>query len=142
MCRKCCYSRILHPISQRIVTNLWFWWQLVSICVASYMSSLAPFFLDFVSWFLYIKIGLLCWVRCNRWDKKYLVTSYYHEKSKFYKNYNLFWVIENSKPLIDKLNVINTKNKAREVSTFDFSTLYTNLTSVIWTIPVSFPNHF
>ena len=51
----------------------------------------------------------------------------FHEKSKFYKNYNLFWVIENSKPLIDKLNVINTKKKAREVSTFDFSTLYTNL---------------
>ena len=51
MCRKCCYSKILHPISQRIVTNLWFWWQLVSICVASYMSSLAPFFLDFVSGF-------------------------------------------------------------------------------------------
>ena len=51
----------------------------------------------------------------------------FHEKSKFYKNYNLFWVIENSKPLIDKLDVINTKKKAREVSTFDFSTLYTNL---------------
>ena len=51
----------------------------------------------------------------------------FHEKSKFYKNYNRFWVIENSKPLIDKLDVINTKKKAKEVSTFDFSTLYTNL---------------
>ena len=36
-------------------------------------------------------------------------------------------MIENSKPLIDKLDVINTKKKAKEVSTFDFSTLYTNL---------------
>ena len=51
----------------------------------------------------------------------------FHAKSKFYKNYNLFWVIENSQPLIDKLDVINTRKKAKEVSTFDFSTLYTNL---------------
>ena len=51
----------------------------------------------------------------------------FHNKSKFYKNYNRFWVIENSKPLIDKLNKINTKKKAREISTFDFSTLYTKL---------------
>ena len=51
----------------------------------------------------------------------------FHDKSKFYKNYNRFWVINNSKPLIDKLNVINTKKKAKEISTFDFSTLYTKL---------------
>ena len=51
----------------------------------------------------------------------------FHAKSKFYKNYNLFWVIENSQPLIDKLDVINTRKKAKEVSTFDFGTLYTNL---------------
>ena len=36
-------------------------------------------------------------------------------------------MIENSKPLIEKLDVINTKTKAKEISTFDFSTLYTNL---------------
>ena len=51
----------------------------------------------------------------------------FHEKSKFYKNYNRFWVINNSKPLIDKLSVINTRKKAKEISTFDFSTLYTKL---------------
>ena len=51
----------------------------------------------------------------------------FHQKSKFYKNYNRFWVINNSKPLIDKLNVINTRKKAKEISTFDFSTLYTKL---------------
>ena len=51
----------------------------------------------------------------------------FHAKSKFYKNYNLSWVIENSQPLIDKLDVINTRKKAKEVSTFDFSTLCTNL---------------
>ena len=51
----------------------------------------------------------------------------FHDKSKFYKNYNRFWVINNSKPLIEKLDVINTRKKAKEISTFDFSTLYTKL---------------
>ncbi len=51
----------------------------------------------------------------------------FHDKSKFYKNYNRFWVINNSKPLIEKLEVINTRKKAKDISTFDFSTLYTKL---------------
>ena len=51
----------------------------------------------------------------------------YHAKSTFYKNYNRFWVIENSAPVIEKLNKINECNKARNISTYDFSTLYTNL---------------
>ena len=32
----------------------------------------------------------------------------FHASSKFYKNYNRFWVINNSKPLIEILDVINT----------------------------------
>ena len=51
----------------------------------------------------------------------------FHDQSKFYKNYNRFWVINNSKPLIERLDVINTRKKAKEISTFDFSTLYTKL---------------
>ena len=51
----------------------------------------------------------------------------FHNKSKFYKNYNRFWVIDNTKPFIDRLNVINTRKRAKEISTFDFSTLYTKL---------------
>lgn len=51
----------------------------------------------------------------------------FHDKSKFYKNYNRFWVINNSKPLLEKLDVINTRKKAKDISTFDFSTLYTKL---------------
>ena len=51
----------------------------------------------------------------------------FHEQSKFYKNYNRFWVINNSKPLIERLDVINTRKKAKDISTFDFSTLYTKL---------------
>ena len=52
----------------------------------------------------------------------------FHEKSTFYANYNRFWVIQNSIPLISKLKQINSKKQAREISTYDFSTLYTKLT--------------
>ena len=51
----------------------------------------------------------------------------YHAKCTFYKNYNKFWVLQNSFPLIQKLDEINQKKKAKEISTFDFSTLYTKL---------------
>ena len=47
-------------------------------------------------------------------------------KSTFYKNYNRFWVIENSSP-IEQLNSLNSKKKAKDISTYDFSTLYTKL---------------
>ena len=51
----------------------------------------------------------------------------FHSKSYFYKNYNRFWVIENSSPVIEKLARINTRKNAKDISTFDFSTLYTKL---------------
>ena len=51
----------------------------------------------------------------------------FHDKSYFYKNYNRFWVIENSAPIIEQLSKINDRKKARDISTFDFSTLYTKL---------------
>ena len=51
----------------------------------------------------------------------------FHDQSQFYKNYNRFWVIKNSKPLIERLDVINTRKKAKDISTYDFSTLYTKL---------------
>ena len=49
------------------------------------------------------------------------------KKSTFYKNYNRFWVAQNSYPIIENINIISSSKKAREISTFDFSTLYTNL---------------
>ena len=51
----------------------------------------------------------------------------FHKKSYFYKNYNRFWVVQNSNPIVEELNIINTKKKAKTISTFDFSTLYTKL---------------
>ena len=51
----------------------------------------------------------------------------FHRKSTFYKNYNRFWVIENSFPIIEKLSKFNERKRARDISTYDFSTLYTKL---------------
>ena len=51
----------------------------------------------------------------------------FHQKSYFYKNYNRFWIVENSSSIIDKLTRINAKKNAKEISTYDFSTLYTKL---------------
>ena len=51
----------------------------------------------------------------------------FHDKSTFYKNYNRFWIIENSSPIIEKLSKINDRKTARDISTYDFSTLYTKL---------------
>ena len=51
----------------------------------------------------------------------------FHKKAKFLSNYNKFWVLQNSTPIINTLNKINKKKNAKSISTFDFSTLYTNL---------------
>ena len=51
----------------------------------------------------------------------------FHLKSRFYKQFNMFWVIQNSKPILDRLNKLNRNNKDKSISTYDFSTLYTKL---------------
>ena len=51
----------------------------------------------------------------------------FNSKCLFYNNYNRFWVIQNSKTLINRLKELNKKCNAKNISTFDFSTLYTKL---------------
>ena len=54
--------------------------------------------------------------------------SSFHQKSTFYYiNYNRFCVVQNSYPLIEKMNTIYSKEKSEETSTFDCSTLHANL---------------
>ena len=54
-------------------------------------------------------------------------TKNFHAKSKFYSKYNKFWVVENSGEVIKKLDNINARKKAKEISTYDFKTLYTKI---------------
>ena len=51
----------------------------------------------------------------------------FHNKALFYSHYNHFWVVQNTFPIIDRLNKINSQKKAKSISTFDFSTLYTTI---------------
>ena len=51
----------------------------------------------------------------------------FHSKAIFYANYNRFWVIKNSTPVLNRLQELNKKKRAKSISTFDFSTLYTKL---------------
>ena len=51
----------------------------------------------------------------------------FHKNEKFLKNYNKFWVLQNSNPVINALRDINKKKRAKSISTYDFSTLYTKL---------------
>ena len=51
----------------------------------------------------------------------------FHRKSKFLSNYNKFWVLQNVDPVIESINIINRKNKANSIATFDFSNFFTTL---------------
>ena len=51
----------------------------------------------------------------------------FHEKSHFYFDSKKFWVVENSKSVSDMFDQTNTKQNAKPLSAFDFSTLYTIL---------------
>ena len=51
----------------------------------------------------------------------------YHDKTRFFTGVNNFWVVQNNKPVIDALKKLNFRNRAKSITTFDFSTLYTKL---------------
>ena len=51
----------------------------------------------------------------------------FHSKSFFYSGCKKFWVVQNYFSIGTKLNKINVKKKAKSISTFDFSTLYTTI---------------
>ena len=51
----------------------------------------------------------------------------FHKKAKFLSNYNKFWVLQNTEPVLDIIKQINRKKGAKYIATYDFSTLYTKL---------------
>ena len=51
----------------------------------------------------------------------------YHKKCQYFSGINSFWVIESNKPVIDCLKKLSSRKKAKSLSTFDFSTLYTKI---------------
>ena len=51
----------------------------------------------------------------------------YNRKSRFFTGVNSFWVVQSNKPVFEAINRLNKRNKAKSITTFDFSTLYTKL---------------
>ena len=51
----------------------------------------------------------------------------FHANSFFYSNFKKFWVVQNSFPILEKLDKINKRKNAKSLYTFDFSTLYTTI---------------
>ena len=51
----------------------------------------------------------------------------YNNKCRLFTGVNIFWVVQNNKPVIDAMNGLNKCRKATSVSTFDFSTFYIKL---------------
>ena len=51
----------------------------------------------------------------------------YNYKTYFYSGVKTFWSIQNNQPAINAINKLNSRNRAGSISTFDFSTLYTNI---------------
>ena len=50
----------------------------------------------------------------------------YNNKSRYFTGVNSFWVVQSNKPVFEAINRLNKRKKAKSISTFDFSTLYTN----------------
>ena len=51
----------------------------------------------------------------------------YYRKSHFFTYIKSLWVIQNKDPVVDSLKKLNTRNNAKRISTYDFSTLYTKI---------------
>ena len=51
----------------------------------------------------------------------------YYGMAEFYSGIKHFWVVDNNSDVVASLDKISAKGKARSVSTFDFSTLYTKI---------------
>ena len=51
----------------------------------------------------------------------------FHKKAKFLSNYNKFWILQNTEPVLNSIKRINRKKGAKSISTYDFTTIYTNL---------------
>ena len=48
----------------------------------------------------------------------------FYDKSHFYSSFKQFWIIEDSKFILEKFEKVNYKANAKAISTIDFSMLY------------------
>ena len=63
----------------------------------------------------------------NVFKRIYYQIENFHIKSELLSNYTKSWVHQNVDPVIENINIINRKKKAKSLPIHDFSTLYTTL---------------
>ena len=51
----------------------------------------------------------------------------YNQVCRHFNGINSFWVVENNIPVLDCMKKLSSRGRARSISTFDFSTLYTKI---------------
>ena len=51
----------------------------------------------------------------------------YCDKIRFYTGFNRYWIVENNEVVLRNMDKINSKDNARNLECFDFSTLYTKI---------------
>ena len=51
----------------------------------------------------------------------------YNDKSRVWSGVSGCWVIQNSNPVVERIDKINNRKKAKSIMTFDFATLYTKI---------------
>ena len=51
----------------------------------------------------------------------------YHQKSQYFTGIKTFWVIDNNLDVLNSIRSLSCKKRAKQVSTYDFSTLYTKI---------------
>ena len=51
----------------------------------------------------------------------------YYEKTQYLTGINYFWIVQNNNQLLENIDKINKRGNAKIISTFDFSSLYTNI---------------
>ena len=51
----------------------------------------------------------------------------YHKKTHYFNGTKTFWVIQNNNSPLESIHKINKRKNAQQISTFDFSTLYTKI---------------
>ena len=51
----------------------------------------------------------------------------YYSKNRIWSGVEISWIVQNNKPVIDSINKRNSRKKAKQVSTSNFSTLCTKI---------------
>ena len=57
----------------------------------------------------------------------YWQIEFYNNKGRFLTGVNSFWVLQINKPVLKTFNKLKSKNTAKSINTFEFSTLYIKL---------------